>query len=113
MQASRLRVYVAGPYSNGDPQLNTDRAIDVGDAITDMGADPFIPHLSHYRHIRRPRQYEHWIEEDLRWLAMCHVLYRMAGKSKGADGEVAEAQRLGIPVFYEMSELRKWVSNRD
>ena len=105
------RGYVAGPYSNGDPQANTDRAIDVGDAITDMGADPFIPHLSHYRHIRRPRQYEHWIEEDLRWLAMCHALYRMEGASRGADGEVAEAQRLGIPVFYEMDELKRWIDS--
>lgn len=107
------RVYVAGPYSNGDPQLNTDRAIDVGDAIADMGADPFIPHLSHYREARHARPYTFWIEEDLRWLQVCHALYRMEGKSKGADGEVAEAQRLGIPVFYEMDDLKAWLDNRD
>jgi hypothetical protein len=107
------RVYVAGPYSSGDPQTNTDLAIDVGDAIADLGADPFIPHLSHYREARHARPYTFWIEEDLRWLRVCDALYRMDGASKGADGEVAEAHRLGIPVFYSLDELKAWIENRD
>ncbi len=109
----RPRVYVAGPYSSGDPQANTYRAIDVADQVVDLGADPFIPHLSHYREARRSRPYTFWIEEDLRWLRVCDALYRMEGASKGADGEVAEAHRLGIPVFYSLDELKAWLDNRD
>jgi hypothetical protein len=107
----RLRVYVAGPYSNGDPQTNTDNAIDVGEQITQMGADPFIPHLSHYRHLRHPHDYEFWIDEDLRWLDVCDALYRMPGDSKGADGEVAYAKAHGIPVFYSLEELAKFIKS--
>ena len=105
----RLKVYVAGPYSLGDTQTNVDNAIDVGEQITQMGADPFIPHLSHYRHLRHPHDYQFWIDEDLRWLDVCHALYRMPGDSKGADGEVDYAEAHGIPVFHDLDELRRWV----
>lgn len=105
----RLRVYVAGPYTQGDPQTNVDRAIDVGEQITRLGADPFIPHLSHYRHLRYPHSYEFWLEEDIRWLSACDALYRMPGESKGADGEVEYARLHCIPVFDDMGELREWL----
>jgi hypothetical protein len=105
----RLKVYVAGPYSNGDPQTNVDNAIDVGEQITQMDADPFVPHLNHYRHLRHAHDNQHWIDEDLRWLDVCDALYRMPGDSKGADGEVAYAEAHGIPVFQTLCELRRWV----
>ena len=107
----RLRVYVAGPYSLGDPQTNTDQAIDVGERITQMGADPFVPHLNHYRNLRHAHDNQHWLDEDLRWLAVCDALYRMPGASKGADGEVAYAKAHGIPVFYDLKALAELVQS--
>lgn len=104
----RSRVYLAGPLSS-DPTANTHRAIDIGSLIVDMGGDPFIPHLSHYRDKRFPRSYSFYVAEDLRWLTVCDALFRFEGESKGADGEVAEAERLGIPVFYTLDELAKWL----
>lgn len=102
------KVYVAGPYSS-HPEANLDVALNVSDAIVDMGADPYIPHLCHYRHARRPRHYDYWIAEDLRWLLVCDALYRIPGFSRGADMEVAVARWRGIPIFEDMESLRGWI----
>lgn len=105
----RPKIYVAGPYSSS-PQANTDNAVDVGELISLLGGDPFIPHLSHYRDVRHWHPYDFYIGEDLRWLAACDALFRIPGESKGADGEIAEAERLGIPVFHDLDALRAWVA---
>jgi hypothetical protein len=107
-------VYVAGAYSNADPievEENVSRALDVGDAIEDAGLRAFIPHLSHFRHVRRARGYQEWMDIDRAWLSKCDALFRMEGPSKGADLEVLEAERLGIPVFHDLWSLLVWVRN--
>lgn len=104
------RIYIAGPYSAGDPQANTDHAIDVADQIVDLGGDPFIPHLSHYRHARHERPYQFWIDEDLRWLEVCDALFRFEGRSSGADNEGSIMHNIHHrPVFYYLDALRKWI----
>jgi NTP pyrophosphatase (non-canonical NTP hydrolase) len=45
----------------------------------------------------------------LQWIPHCHALVRMPGESEGADDEVMEAERLGIPVFHSMRELEEWL----
>lgn len=106
----RPRVYIAGPYSTGSPQENTDRAIDVADQIVDLGADPFIPHLFHYRHARRERPYQFWIDEDLRWLEVCDALFRFPGKSSGAENEITVMRDTHHrPVFYDLESLEAWI----
>jgi hypothetical protein len=46
--------------------------------------------------------YEYWCEATLELMRRCDVVYAMQGweNSKGARGEVAEANKLGIPVIY-------------
>ena len=107
----RPRIYCAGPYSgSGDPQVNTDTAIDWADKIVDLGGDPFIPHLSHYRHARHERPYQFWIDEDLRWLEVCDALSRFPGKSSGAENEIRVMRDTHHrPVFYDLEALKKWV----
>ena len=51
------------------------------------------------------REFKKWIELDFVWLAHCNVLFRLPGESTGADMEVAEAKRLGIPIVYGLGEL--------
>lgn len=94
----RTRVYVAGPY-NSDPGPNTERAIEIGQALLDLGYAPFVPHLSHFWHERFANDHETWMELDLPWVAQSDCVYRIPGESKGADEEVQLARRLGIPVF--------------
>lgn len=103
-----ISCYIAGPYSSEDPltvEENVLRAMDAGDRLEDIGIRVFIPHLSHYRHARKPRSYEEWIKIDLFWLPKCDVLLRLPGPSKGSDGEVEAALRLGKPVYRSVEEL--------
>lgn len=106
--------YVAGPYSGETQEAveqNVARAIDAGDRLEDAGIRAFIPHLSHYRHLRKPRHYEAWMEIDFDWLGRCDVLVRLPGKSSGADREVALARESGIPVFDSVEKLIAWAES--
>jgi hypothetical protein len=46
------------------------------------------------------------LDYDLNWLAKCDAVLRLPGASSGADREVEYAQKLGIPVFYSIEEIR-------
>lgn len=97
---SVLRVYVAGPYTKGDVAMNVRAAIEAADRILKAGHVPFLPHLTHFWHLVCPGPYEQWIDFDLKWLPVCDALVRLPGESRGADGEVAAAEELGLPVFH-------------
>ena len=97
-------IYVAGPYS-GDAQGNTDRAIDVGNRLINVGFNVYVPHLSHYMHARQQRHYEDWMRIDFDWITRCDALYRMPGDSSGGDREVEFAKKMHIPVFYSVEAL--------
>ncbi len=92
-------IYVAGPYTGGDPVLNTRKAIEAGEQLRALGFVPFIPHLTHLWHLISPHDIDYWYEYDNEWIRKCDALLRLPGKSKGADAEVALALELGIPVF--------------
>lgn len=104
-----MRVYVAGPYTNGDVQDNVDKAISIGESIWRHGHIPFIPHLFHYWHLQHPGNYEKWATLDIAWLLRCDAIYRIDGESPGADMEVAVARAHNMPVFYTMNGLCEWV----
>lgn len=93
------RVYVAGPYTKPNANLNTKRAIEVGHKLALNGFAPFIPHLSHFWDILHPMPYEFWTEYDLQFLPACDFLVRIPGESSGADREAAYATHLEMPVF--------------
>lgn len=101
----KKKVYVAGPYTKTDPCINTNAAILAGNHLLDLGYSPFIPHLSHFWHTVTPRPYSDWIEYDKEWVAVCDAVLRLPGESSGADGEVALAKSLGIPVFHSVGDL--------
>ncbi len=114
-------VYLASPYTMGDPAINTHcqcRAFDrlMGDGIV----WPVAPLLSHLQHLLFPRPYQDWIEYDLALLERCDALLRLdavmpevgysQSESSGADGEVAAMLRLGRPVFYGVTEVYTWAN---
>lgn len=93
-------VYVAAPYTIGDPVTNTAIAIDVGNILWTKGLVPFVPHSHSFSwHLKHPLPYEEWMALDLAILARCHGLIRVPGVSEGADREVTKAELLGIPVL--------------
>lgn len=100
-----MYVYIAGPYSRPDPEVNVARSLDYANKVLGMGHIPFVPHLYHYWDQVDPKAYEVWTELDMRWLEKCDVLLRIPGDSPGSDAEVEHAESLGIKVIYSITDL--------
>ena len=99
------RVYVAGPYTQGDVAQNVRAAYAAADRLANAGIAPFVPHHTHFWHMLFPRPYGEWLKLDLAFLPCCDAVLRLPGDSHGADGEVAEAKAAGIPVFFDIEQL--------
>jgi len=95
-----MRVFVSGPYTNGDVAVNVRTAILAANRLLRKGHIPFVPHLTHFWHLVVPHPYEDWLELDMEWLKVCDAVLRLPGESPGADVEVRLAESLGIPVYY-------------
>jgi hypothetical protein len=119
-------IYIASPYTKGDPCVNTHFQMRMFDELlTDGVVLPYVPLWSHFQHTAFPRPYRDWIDYDLaiirtmgfagclRLDATCPALpdYRVS-ESSGADGEVAEFARMGLPVFYDKGALYAWARGR-
>ena len=102
------RVYIASPYSIGDPAINVRRQIDCADKLMYLGFVPYAPLMSHFHHLIYPHDIKEWYKFDNEWVRACHYLLRLPGESKGADDEVVLARELNIPVFHSIDELFKW-----
>ena len=91
-------IYLAGPYTNPDPVINTHKAIKVATALIDSGYPycPVIPHLTLLHHMVTPKPLEFWYEHDLNMLAACAAVVRLPGASSGADMEMEFAAERGI-----------------
>ena len=112
-------VYVASPYTKGDPCINTNFQCKVFDIMMDDGVVwPFIPLLSHFQHTIFPRSYQDWIDYDLALLPCFDACLRLTSElpelnysvheSSGADGEVAAFESMGKPVFYDFESCYEW-----
>jgi hypothetical protein len=98
------KVYIAGPYSYNEA-VNIHNAVIAANALLARGYLPFIPHLCHLWHLITPKHYSSWLTYGLEWLKECDCVFRLPGDSPGADAEVAEAERLGLPVYHSYHEL--------
>lgn len=121
-------IYLASPYSNGDPSINTHFQVDQFNLMLNDGiVIPYIPLTSHFLHVMCPRPYKDWIDYDLSVIrTMCfdaclrlnvkHVFAHQVSstevyvqkESSGADGEEKLFRELGLPVFYNYTELYDW-----
>lgn len=102
------KIYIASPYTLGDVAVNVKVQMDTADVLMTHGFAPFVPLLSHFLHMNCPRPYEDWLALDNAWIPGCDAILRLPGKSSGADKEVALADSLDIPVFYEIEKLIAW-----
>ena len=108
----KSKIYIASPYTLGDVAVNVKFQLDTANELMNLGFAPFVPLYSHFQHMVHPRPYQDWIDIDLEWIDVCDYLLRLGGESKGADGEVAYALNLGIPVFYSIDELINYIYNK-
>src|SRR4051812_28903025 len=102
------KIYIAGPYTVGNPEINVKNAISCANSLADFGFAPYVPHFTHFWHIMHPRPYKFWLKLDNQFLPCCDAVLRIPGKSNGADKEVALAKKLKMPVFYSIDELKKY-----
>lgn len=100
------KIYVAGPYTNGDVAQNVKRAMDATNDLIDLGFAPYCPHLTHFLHLNHWQPYEKWLELDAQYVRVCDAVLRLPGESNGADHEVQLAKDLNIPVFYDLESLK-------
>lgn len=105
MTTRMSRVYIASAYSLGYQVENIRVAIDAGNTLADLGFLVYIPHLNFTWHLVYHHEPMFWYEHDLGWLRVCDAVLRLPGESWGADQEVREAERLGIPVFTDIDAL--------
>lgn len=100
IERRRLRVYVAGPISQGDMFENITSAIRCGKRMVKDGLAPYIPHFDSYMFPGDDISWNAFLEWDLEWMALAEAVYLLPGPSRGAELEVDKAQALGIPVFF-------------
>jgi hypothetical protein len=104
-------IYVAGRFTGMDRacvQRNIAEAVAVGLDVARVGAVPLIPHSNtQHPNFESLQPYEWWIEATKELLRRCDGIIMVPGweASKGACGELAEAQRLGLAVFMSIEEL--------
>jgi hypothetical protein len=113
-------IYVASPYTKGDPAINTHFQCLIFDRLlTDQIVIPFVPLWSHFQHGVKPRPYEDWVKYDMAIIERCDGVLRLNAEipelnyrqceSSGADAEVARCIELNKPVFFSIEECYAWV----
>jgi hypothetical protein len=100
-------VYIAGPYTGGDPRINVIKAIDAAEKVAEAGYVPYVPHLNHLWDSIHPHDYEFWMEQGAEFLDRCDAVLRLPGESPGADREVVMAIEAGMHVYYGVEEFLK------
>lgn len=116
-------VFIASPYTQGDPVINTHFQCKVFDRLlTDRKVLPVAPLWTHFQHLLYPRPYQDWIDYDQAMLKLYDCCLRLnaevntngidykESKSSGADAEVVTFTKLGKPVFYSIESLYEWAS---
>ncbi len=120
---SKPFVYIASPYTKGDPCINARFQCEMFDHLLADGVVlPYAPLISHFQHTMFPRHYKVWVQYDLDILPKFDACLRLdavnqamayrVSESSGADGEVARCRELGIPVFYSVADLYAWAEAR-
>jgi hypothetical protein len=119
MKNQTLTILIAGPYRSGtndDAELmaqNLNRMEVTALALFKAGHIPLIgewlalpllrvagckfPGDELYQEISYP--------VARRLLTKCDAVLRIEGASKGADGDVEQARRLGLPIFYRLEDI--------
>jgi hypothetical protein len=110
-------VYVAGPYrAPTEWQLvqNIRRAEALALEVWQLGLACICPHKNTAL-LGGAADDSLWLEGDLEMMRRCDAVICTDDwqRSAGARNEVAEARRLGIPVFESVAELQAWAAQAE
>lgn len=108
-------IYIAGPFRGPDSWIienNIRRAEELSLEVDKLGAMALCPHTN-TRFFQGALPDAFWLEGTLELLRRCDATMMVAGweRSVGARGEKAEAERLGMPVFFNLQDLEWWLKN--
>lgn len=116
------KIYVAGPYSDTNVLgvlKNIGRGTEYASKLFMNGFAPFTPwHDANFviQNWRDNFTVKNFYDYSMEWLKCSDALFvvpdheglRDWGDSYGTVKEIEEAERLGIPVFYDLESLKKW-----
>jgi hypothetical protein len=116
--AKRIRVYVAGKYSDNniiDCLKNIGRGEKVCAYLFVHGYAPFCPwHDKTYTMEYPDREFkvDEFYEFSMAWLEVSDCVLVIPGweQSKGTQKEIEAAKGLKIPVFYSVKDLNSWAT---
>lgn len=108
-------VFVAGPYrasSEWNVLVNIRQAELLALEVWKLGACALCPHKN-TAHFGGAAPDELWLEgaRELMRRSDAVVCTPRWNESVGAQGEVSLALEMGIPVFYQLEELRAWLKS--
>lgn len=110
-----LVVYIAGPIRAESAWLreaNIRRAEALALEVWVAGGFAVCMHAMTRNYCEKEVPFDIWMKGDLEILRRCDAVLTVEGweKSQGAQMEVAEANRLGLPVVHSMWALRVLLS---
>ena len=110
-------VYVAGRYRADNAygiHANVFRAEAAALKVAQAGAMPLTPHLN-TAHFQGTQPDAFWLEGTMELLRRCDAIYIFEiddlKTSSGTRGELTEATRLALPVFYSVHALKQWLQD--
>lgn len=106
-------IYVAGPFRGSNAWIveqNIRRAEALAFVVAELGHAALCPHAN-TRFFNGTLTDQYWLDATLEMLRRCDAVLLTDDyqRSTGAMGEVAEAFRLGIPVFTDVDSLAEWL----
>jgi hypothetical protein len=109
-----LKIYVAGKYNDTDvfKVFNNMRiGMEYSVEVFKLGHNPFCPWMDyHYLLLGNGDiPHERLYEASMEWLRVSDAVFAIPGwsDSKGAVKEVAEAERLKMPIYYYLENIPK------
>jgi len=109
-------VYISGAISLGDVDANVQKAINAAIFFLNNGAAPICPHLSvrRYPHAELgSAAYERILAVDFALVSVSDAVFRLRGKSGGAQRECQLARELGIPIYTNRHEALSYLLRRE
>ena len=106
-----MRLYLAGPYGADTPEgidRNIEAARTAAAVLWDMGHDVYSPHMNTAQFDRLTEVPEERYLAFGLWMVQFFdavVCLPRWSESKGTQAEIAEALRLGKPVFYSLGDV--------
>jgi len=110
-------VYVAGRFSAPDQwqrARNVRAAETLAFAVAEAGAMPLNP-LANTANFFGTLRDEFWYDGTLELMRRCDAVVLVPGweGSKGVTAELREAERLELPVFHRVEQLKVWLLTFD